>query len=114
MSDDPSERYSAARLASLRAAGKPVFINMTADWCITCKVNERVALGEAFKTVLNDRDIAYLKGDWTKRDLEITALLTSFGRAGVPLYVVFPRQGEPILLPQILTSNIVLDALDKV
>ena len=114
VSDDPSERYSAARLASLRAAGKPVFINMTADWCITCKVNERVALGEAFKTVLNDRDIAYLKGDWTKRDLEITALLTSFGRAGVPLYVVFPRQGEPILLPQILTSNIVLDALDKV
>ena len=114
VSDDRSERYSAARLASLRAAGKPVFINMTADWCITCKVNERVALGEAFKTALNDRDIAYLKGDWTKRDPEITALLTSFGRAGVPLYVVFPRQGEPILLPQILTSHIVLDALDKV
>ncbi len=107
------EPFSAERLAALRAAGKPVFVNMTAAWCITCLVNERVALSS---TEVNERfaalDIAYLKGDWTNGDPQITALLESFGRSGVPLYALYgPGNAKPILLPQLLTETIVLDAL---
>jgi thiol:disulfide interchange protein DsbD len=107
------EAFSAERLAALRDAGKPVFVNMTAAWCITCLVNERVALSSAD---VNDRfealDITYLKGDWTNGDPEITALLEAFGRSGVPLYVLYgPGNAEPVLLPQLLTETIVLDAL---
>ena len=110
----PGEPFSTARLAGLRAEGAPVFVNMTADWCITCKVNERIALGEAFETALAKNGVTYLKGDWTARDPEITALLEQFDRAGVPLYAVFPREGEPELLPQILTTDMVVDALGRV
>ena len=107
------EPFSTERLAALRAAGKPVFVNMTAAWCITCLVNERVALSSA---TVNDRfaalDITYLKGDWTNGDPQITALLESFGRSGVPLYVLYgPGNAKPILLPQLLTETLVLDAL---
>jgi len=107
------ETFSAKRLAELRAAGRPVFVNMTAAWCITCQVNDRVALSSA--TVANrfkDLGIAYLKGDWTNGDPEITALLESFGRSGVPIYVLYgPSNARPVVLPQILTETIVLDAL---
>jgi thiol:disulfide interchange protein DsbD len=112
--EGPGEAFSAARLSELRAQNKPVFINMTADWCITCKVNEKVALRGAFEDALAENGVTYLKGDWTARDAEITALLKDFGRAGVPLYAVFPAQGEPVLLPQILTSDMLVDALGKV
>jgi len=87
---------------------------MTADWCITCKVNEKMAFGEEFKAALEKHDITYLVGDWTAYDPEISALLEKFGRAGVPLYAVFPRNGDPILLPQILTTDRVVSALEKV
>ena len=111
----PGEPFSTARLAELRAEGKPVFINMTADWCITCKVNERVALrNDAFEQALEDGGITYLLGDWTARNSEITSLLEGFGRAGVPLYAVYPREGEPMLLPQILTTDMLVDAFGKV
>jgi len=109
-----AEVFTADRLAELRAQGKPVFINVTADWCITCKINERVALDKSFEDALAVNEVTYLKGDWTNGDPEITALLARFGRAGVPLYAVFPRDGAPIPLPQILTPSIVLDALDNV
>lgn len=109
------ESFSADRLSALRAAGTPVFINMTAAWCITCEVNDRVAL--ASKTIANrfdDLGIAYLKGDWTNGDPEITALLESFGRSGVPLYVLYgPGDAKPVLLPQLLTETIVLNALQN-
>ena len=115
--DGPAfEPYSPARLATLRAEGRPVFVNMTAAWCITCLVNERVALsspeiGEAFAR----RGLVYLKGDWTNRDPEITALLESFGRNGVPLYAIYPADGDaPRLLPQLLTEALVLDALREI
>ncbi len=112
--DGPGEPFTAERLADLRAQNKPVFINMTADWCITCKVNERVALQGAFKDALKENGVTYLIGDWTARNAEITELLQGFGRAGVPLYAVYPAKGDPVLLPQILTSSMLADALGKV
>lgn len=113
--DDASEPYNEPTLARLRAEGRPVFLNLTAAWCITCQVNERLALsGQAFLDALSRNDVAYLKGDWTNRDAAITALLERFGRSGVPLYVLFPSDGgPPEILPQILTEATVLDALDN-
>ncbi len=110
----PVEPFTSARLDALIAEKEPVFINMTADWCITCKVNEKVAFGEDFQAALKKNGITYLVGDWTARDPEITDLLQKFGRLGVPLYAVFPREGEPVLLPQILTSDRIVEALGKV
>lgn len=112
--EDGAEVFTPARLAALREEGRPVFVNVTAAWCITCKVNERVALGETFRKTLVDDGVTYLHADWTRRDPEITALLERFGRAGVPLYLVYPKgDGSPQVLPQILTEGIVVDALDK-
>ncbi|MGE3298722.1 MAG: protein-disulfide reductase DsbD family protein, partial [Porticoccaceae bacterium] len=108
-----AEPYSAARLEALRNAGAPVFVNLTADWCITCLANERMALSsDRFRATLKQRGIHYLKGDWTRYDPEITALLNAHGRSGVPLYLYFPP-GEPArILPQLLTESIVLSALN--
>jgi thiol:disulfide interchange protein DsbD len=106
------ERFSPARLSELRAAGKPVLVNLTAAWCITCLVNERVALSTpAVQSALRSAGFVYLKGDWTNRDPEITAVLERFGRSGVPLYLVYHPGQEPVILPQILTEGIVLEAL---
>jgi thiol:disulfide interchange protein DsbD len=106
--------YSAERLEALRAGGKPVFVNLTASWCITCLVNERVALGRSEVTdAFRQAGITYLKGDWTSQDERITALLAQFGRSGVPLYVFYPAGADarPVVLPQLLTPGIVLDAI---
>lgn len=106
--------YSAEKLQALRAAGKPVFLNMTAAWCISCLVNERVALSQpAVVQAFAQHGITYLKGDWTNKDAEITKILTSFGRSGVPLYVFYPagRDATPLALPQILTPATVLSSL---
>jgi thiol:disulfide interchange protein DsbD len=106
-----SERFTPERVAELRAAGRPVFVNLTAAWCITCKVNERVALSsEAFRKALQEHDVAYLTGDWTSQDDRITQTLRTFGRAGVPLYLLYPADTtrEAIVLPQILTEAIVV------
>ena len=109
------ERFSQARLDQLRAEGRPVFVNMTAAWCITCLVNERTALsGGAVKASLAERGIVYLKGDWTNQNPEITRLLERHGRSGVPLYVLYPAGGEPLVLPQILTEGGVLEAFARI
>ena len=115
VSDANWERYSEARLEELRASGQPVFINMTADWCITCLTNERVALSsERVESALQQRGITYLKGDWTNADPAITAALGRHGRTGVPLYLVYgPGAERPIILPQLLTPGIVMDAFDE-
>ena len=107
------EPWTPARFTALRDAGRPVLVNMTADWCITCLANERVALSSAeFADALQARGVVYLKGDWTRQDADITTYLESFGRSGVPLYVLYPAQGEPIVLPQLLTPAIVREALE--
>jgi len=112
--DSLAEPFSQKRLDALLGEGKPVFVNFTAAWCITCKVNEQVALNsEAFRNALVDGGIAYLKGDWTRQDPEITAVLEKFGRAGVPLYIFY--SGKPgasaQVLPQLLTEAVVLQHL---
>jgi thiol:disulfide interchange protein DsbD len=108
-----AEPFTQNRLDELNAQGRPVFVNLTAAWCITCKVNERVALrSSAVVQAFHAGGIAYLKGDWTKANPEITALLEHFGRAGVPLYLFYPGQGaEPRVLPQLLTAGLVLDGI---
>jgi thiol:disulfide interchange protein len=110
-----SETFSQQKLDALLASGQPVFVNMTAAWCITCLVNERTALSTgAVREVFAGKRIAYLKGDWTNRNPEITRLLEKFGRSGVPLYVLYRGGGEPVVLPQILTQALVLDALKQI
>ena len=109
------EPFTAARLAALEAAGKPVFVNLTASWCVTCLINERVALdSDAVRQAFTAHGIVALKGDWTSQNPEITALLQQFGRSGVPLYLLYDGKDEPVILPQILTAATVLDALGKV
>ena len=106
--------YSAEQLADLRAQGRPVFVNYTAAWCVTCLANEQVAFtSEKVQSWFRDNDITYLKADWTRRDDSITQELAEYGRSGVPLYLYFPSAGRaPVILPQILTPAIVLDALE--
>lgn len=107
------EAYTPERLAALRAEGRAVFVNYTAAWCVTCQVNERVAFStrtaaEAFAGT----GTVYLKADWTRRDAVIAEDLARFGRAGVPLYVVYPAGGgEPEILPQLLTPGMVAQAV---
>ena len=107
--------YSPELLADLRADSQPVFINLTADWCITCLVNERVALSsDNVVQLMRNNNITYLKGDWTNSDPQITELLGRFNRSGVPLYLLYPHgQGEVQILPQILTESMVIEALNK-
>jgi len=108
------ERFTPQRLAALLAEGKPAFVNLTASWCVTCLINERVALAsEAVRQAFAERGIVPLKGDWTNQNPEITQFLQQFGRSGVPLYLLYTGKGEPVLLPQILTTASVLDALAK-
>lgn len=111
--DTAWEPYSEAKLLQLRETGAPVFINMTADWCITCLANEKFALSsEKFLSALQERQITYMKGDWTNYNPEITRLLNQHHRSGVPLYLFYPKgTGNPQILPQLLTENIVLNAI---
>lgn len=105
-----SEPFSEARLAALRAAGDPVFLYFTADWCITCKVNENGALSAAAVTAaFADAGIRTLVGDWTNADPVITRFLESHGRAGVPLYLFYAPGKEPEVLPQLLSESLMLD-----
>jgi thiol:disulfide interchange protein len=109
------ERFTQARLDALIATERPVFVNMTAGWCITCLVNERATLAtEAVQTAFAAKGVAYLKGDWTSRNPEITRLLERHGRSGVPLYLLYAGGGEPVVLPQILTAATVLGEIDRI
>lgn len=106
--------YSPARLAELRQAGTPVFVDMTADWCVTCKANEHAVLDtDAFRALLARTGTVYMKGDWTDVNPTIAAFLEQYHSPGVPLYVVFPRDGsEGRKLPTVLTSSLVERALN--
>lgn len=111
---DEWQPYSAARVAELNAAGRPLLVNFTASWCLTCLVNERNAFSDAaVQAIFRDRKVTLMKGDWTNRDPAITKALAAFGRAGVPLYLVYngkPGAAEPLILPQILTAGVVQSA----
>jgi thiol:disulfide interchange protein len=111
---DEWQPYSAARVAELNAAGQPLLVNFTASWCLTCLVNERNAFSDsAVQQIFRDKKVVLMKGDWTNRDPAITHALSEFGRAGVPLYVVYnSKKGsrEPLVLPQILTAGVVQSA----
>jgi len=105
--------YSAAKLAALRTAGTPVFVDMTADWCVTCKANEHAVLDTPrFRDLLQRTGAVYMKGDWTDVDPAISAFLAEYHSPGVPLYVVFPKDGGPgRQLSTVLTASMVERAL---
>jgi thiol:disulfide interchange protein DsbD len=108
--------YSATTLDRLRAEERTVFVDFTAEWCWTCKINERVVLEDPeVRRRFEELQVALVKADWTRRNPEITRMLRSFGRSGVPLYVVYPGGGgrPPIVLPELITRSIVLEALEK-
>jgi thiol:disulfide interchange protein/DsbC/DsbD-like thiol-disulfide interchange protein len=108
-----AEPFSTARLAALRAAGTPAFVDLTAAWCVTCLVNERVALDrDDVRRGFRSQGVTYLVGDWTREDPDITAFLKAHNRDGVPLYLFYPPKGaEPVMLPQILTPGLVLNII---
>ena len=113
---DTWEPYSEARVNELRAAGRPVFVDFGAAWCLTCQVNERVALSAApVLAKFQEKNVAMLKADWTSRDPAITAALTKLGRSGVPTYVLYAKEpsAPPRLLPEVLTPTLVIDTLDQ-
>jgi thiol:disulfide interchange protein/DsbC/DsbD-like thiol-disulfide interchange protein len=107
------EPFASARVAELRDGGTPVLVNMTAAWCITCLANEQTTLStQRVQQAMRDNGITYMKGDWTNQDPEISRVLDEFDRPSVPLYILYPGDpsAEPVILPQLLTPTIVLDA----
>jgi DsbC/DsbD-like thiol-disulfide interchange protein/cytochrome c biogenesis protein CcdA len=108
------EAFTPTRLAALNAEHKPVFVNLTAAWCLTCIVNERATLDrDAVRDAFTAHHVVALKGDWTRQDPEIAQFLQSFGRSGVPLYLLYDGDGSPTVLPQILTETEMVDAVGK-
>ncbi len=112
--DDRWQTYSPELVASLRSQGRPVFINLTADWCLTCLANERIALHtQVVEQLFDELNVATIKGDWTNTDPKITELLQEYGRSGVPLYLWFPANGgeKAVILPQLLTPDLLIKTL---
>jgi thiol:disulfide interchange protein DsbD len=113
--DGPWETWTPERLAELRRQGAPVFVDFSAKWCLTCRLNEATTLEnrrvvERFQAL----GVVLLKADWTERNDSIAEALAGLGRAGVPVYALYGRGAqEPTLLPEILTPKIVLEALER-
>ena len=106
--------FSPSTLAALKRDNKVVVVNMTADWCITCKVNEHVAFSDAeVKKILNTDGVNYMVGDWTNKNDTILAYLQQYDRAGVPLYVIYAGEKSIQVLPQILTPSRVITAINQ-
>jgi len=113
--DSSWEVWSHERVDTEIQKGSVVFVDFTADWCITCKVNEGAVLNQtAVETAFKEHSVVKLKGDWTRRDEEIRKVLESFGKGGVPLYLVYgPGLDEVLVLPEILTEKLVVEAIEK-
>jgi thiol:disulfide interchange protein DsbD len=109
------EPWSVEALSRYQAQGRPVLVDFTASWCLSCQVNERVALEQpSVQRAFQDGHVALLKADWTQGDEAITQALTGLGRSGVPAYALYvPGQSAPELLPELLTPGIVIDAVGK-
>jgi thiol:disulfide interchange protein len=107
--------WSAAAVARYQAEGRPVMVDFTASWCLSCQVNERVALDQpSVQKAFQDANVALLRADWTRGDEAITQTLASLGRSGVPAYALYvPGETSPRLLPEALTPGIVIDAVAK-
>lgn len=104
--DELHQPFSRARLAELRAAGTPVFVDFTADWCLTCKVNEKVAIEtEVVQTTFREAGVVTLTGDWTRGDPEITRFLADHGRNSIPFYLYYAPQSQGTVLPQLLSAD---------
>jgi len=115
--EEPQDQltYTPELLNDLRDEKALILLNFTADWCITCKVNEAVALKTSkVRKILSDKNITYIEADWTRKDPVISSALERYGRTGLPLYLLFPSQGEPLILPEILTEDILLSYLNEV
>ena len=116
--DEPKQNqlaYTPQLLKDLREENSLVFLNFTADWCITCKVNEAVALKTSkVRKLIADKNITYIEADWTRKDPIISSTLEQYGRTGLPLYLLFPSKGDPLILPEILTEDILLSYLSEV
>ena len=110
------EPWSQATVDKYRAAGRPVFVDFTASWCLSCQVNERVVLRtEDVNAAFKKQNVALLRADWTEHDDAISKVLASFGRSGVPAYALYAPSGDaPVVLPEVLTTGIVMDALHKI
>lgn len=111
----PSDVFSAARLDSLRGEGTPVFVDFTAAWCVTCQSNKITAIKRArVIDAFHETGTVYMVADWTVQDAQITKMLEAFGRSGVPLYLYYAAgAAEPVILPQILTPDMMLKTLTQ-
>ena len=109
------EPWSAEAVNRYQAEDRPVFVDFTAAWCLSCQVNERVVLNQPqVKQAFQAANVALLRADWTRHDETITQALTALGRSGVPAYALYiPGENNPRLLPEVLTSGIVMDALAR-
>jgi thiol:disulfide interchange protein len=109
------EPWSQDALSKYQAQGRPVLVDFTASWCLSCQVNERVALTQpSVEQALQAANVALLKADWTRHDEAITQALAALDRSGVPAYALYaPGQSEPQMLPEVLTPGIVIDAVNK-
>lgn len=108
-----AEPFSNARLTDLRAAHAPVFLYLTADWCLSCKVNEATSLSsQSVAEAFDKAGVTVMRGDWTRGDPKITAFLKDVGSSGVPLYLWYPKDGESQKLPQILTPSMLTGLVD--